>query len=208
MGSRERRDREKNELRGKILDAARELFVEQGYDAVTMRKVAQRIEYSPTAIYLHFVDKEALLREIVGADFAALAAQFQKVARIEDPMERLVRTGRAYVEFGLAHPNHYRLMFGARPGPPVELPRTTPPLDDPQQDAYAFLRMVVSDAIEKKCLRPELRDPDLVAQVLWSGVHGIVSLQIDHTHAGHFTMRKAKDITALTLEVLMRGLTR
>ena len=205
MGSRERRDREKSELRGKILDAARELFVEQGYDAVTMRKVAERIEYSPTAIYLHFADKEALLREIVGADFAALAAQFQKLARVEDPMERLVRVGRAYVEFGLAHPNHYRLMFGARSGPPIEVKAS---LDDPQQDAYAFLRMVVIDVIEKKCLRPELRDPDLVAQVLWSGVHGIVSLQIDHAKDAHFSMRKAKDITALTLDVLMRGLAR
>jgi AcrR family transcriptional regulator len=207
MGSRERRDREKSELRGKILDAARELFVEQGYDAVTMRKVAERIEYSPTAIYLHFADKEALLREIVGTDFAALAAQFQKLARIEDPMERLIRVGRAYVEFGLAHPNHYRLMFGARPGPPME-PLPKPTTGDPQEDAYAFLRMVVIDAMEKKCLRPELRDPDLVAQVLWSGVHGIVSLQIEHTHAAHSSMRKAKDITALTLEVLMRGLAR
>jgi AcrR family transcriptional regulator len=206
MGTRERRDREKSELRGKILDAARELFVEQGYDAVTMRKVAERIEYSATAIYLHFADKEALLREIVGADFAALAAQFHRLARIDDPIERLVRVGRAYVEFGLAHPNHYRLMFGARPGPPHEPPPAT--AGDPQQDAYAFLRSVVVDAMEKKCLRPELRDPDLVAQVLWSGVHGIVSLQIDHAHATHLSMRKARDLTALTLEVLMRGLAR
>lgn len=207
MGSRERRDREKSELRGKILDAARELFVEQGYDAVTMRKVAERIEYSPTAIYLHFADKEALLREIVGADFATLAAQFQKLARIDDPIERLIRVGRAYVEFGLAHPNHYRLMFGARPCPPMEPPPEAKP-GDPSQDAYAFLRAVVIDAMEKKRLRPELRDPDLVAQVLWSGVHGIVSLQIDHAHAAHLSMRKARDITALTLEVLMRGLAR
>lgn len=205
MGSRERRDREKHELRGKILDAARELFVEQGYDAVTMRKVAERIEYSPTAIYLHFEDKAALLREIVAADFARLAAQFQKLARIEDPLERLIRVGRAYVDFGLAHPNHYRLMFGARSGLPMKPKEMT---GDPQHDAYAFLCMVVTDAMESKLLRPEIRDPELVAQVLWSAVHGIVSLQIEHFDALQSSVRKPKDITLLMLDVLIRGMSR
>jgi AcrR family transcriptional regulator len=204
VGSRERRDREKSELRGKIFDAARELFVEQGYDAVTMRKVAERIEYSPTAIYLHFADKDALLREIVWTDFAALAGQFQKLARIEEPIERLSRLGRAYVEFGLSHPNHYRLMFGARPCPPMEKAS----VGDPPNDAYAFLLTAVTDAMEKKRLRPELRDPELVAQMLWSAVHGIVMLQIDHGNAVHSSMRKPKDITALMLDVLMRGIGR
>jgi AcrR family transcriptional regulator len=205
MGSRERRDREKNELRGKILDAARELFVEQGYDAVTMRKVAERIEYSPTAIYLHFEDKAALLREIVAADFAKLAAQFQKLARIEDPLERLIRVGRAYVDFGLAHPNHYRLMFGAHPGQTVE-PKTMS--GDPQHDAYAFLCVTVTEAMESERLRPELHNPELVAQVLWSAVHGIVSLQIEHFHGLPSSVRKPKDITILMLDVLIRGMSR
>ena len=204
MGSRERRDREKHELRGKILDAARELFVEQGYDAVTMRKVAERIEYSPTAIYLHFADKAALLHEIVTADFAKLAAQFQKLGRIEDPLERLTRVGHAYVAFGLAHPNHYRLMFGARPGA-VE-PKVKS--GDPQNDAYAFLRVTVTEAIEHARLRPELRDPELVAHVLWSAVHGIVSLQIEHAQGPHASARKAKDITTMMLDVLIRGMSR
>ena len=205
MGSRERRDREKSELRGKILDAAPELFVEEGYDAVTMRKVAERIEYSPTAIYLHFEDKAALLREIVAADFAKLAAHFQKLGRIEDPIERLIRVGRAYVDFGLAHPNHYRLMFGARPDPPAERKVKS---GDPQNDAYAFLCVAVTDAMEGKRLRPELRDPELVAQVLWSAVHGIVSLQIEHFDALQSSVRKPRDITILMLDVLIRGMSR
>ena len=73
MGTAERRERERQELRVRILDAARELFAEQGYDAVTMREIADRIEYSPTAIYFHFKDKEALLRELCDTDFATLA---------------------------------------------------------------------------------------------------------------------------------------
>ena len=56
MGPKDRRSREKDELRGKILDAARALFVAQGYERVTMRKIAEAIEYSPTAIFVHFRD--------------------------------------------------------------------------------------------------------------------------------------------------------
>ena len=64
MGVRERRDREREEIRTRILDAARELFATEGYEAVTMRRIADRIEYSATAIYFHFRDKEALLQEL------------------------------------------------------------------------------------------------------------------------------------------------
>ena len=72
MGLKERREREREEVRGKILDAARELFVAEGYAAVTMRKIAAAIEYSPTAIYLHFRDKEAVINAICDTDFLKL----------------------------------------------------------------------------------------------------------------------------------------
>ena len=73
MTVQERRIREKSEVREKILDAARDLFVTYGYDGVTMRKVAARIDYSPTAIYLHFADKESLFREVCHQDFHRLS---------------------------------------------------------------------------------------------------------------------------------------
>ncbi len=75
LGTVERRERERQELRTRILDAARELFAEEGYDAVTMRKIADRIEYSPTAIYFHFRDKHALMRELVDARFRLARAR-------------------------------------------------------------------------------------------------------------------------------------
>src|SRR5262245_39035003 len=111
MGTSERRERERQETRKRLLDAARELFVELGYDAVTMRKVAEKAEYSATAIYHHFEDKKALLRELCDQDFGELAKRFVGFAGIEDPIERLRAVGRAYIDFGLAYPNHYRLMF-------------------------------------------------------------------------------------------------
>ena len=78
MGLKERRVREKEVVRGKILDAARELFVAEGYEAVTMRKIAQAIEYSPTAIYLHFRDKEAVINAICDTDFLKLATRWSR----------------------------------------------------------------------------------------------------------------------------------
>src|SRR6516162_10889190 len=110
-GPSERREREKKELRSKILDAARELFAQQGYDAVTMRKIAERIEYSPTAIYLYFKDKDALIADLCRNDFVAFAERFLEFTAVSDPVERLRRIGRAYLSFAADYPQHYKLMF-------------------------------------------------------------------------------------------------
>src|SRR3954469_23021435 len=119
MGSNERREREREEVRTKILNAARELFVSEGYDAVTMRKIAQRIEYTPTAIYFHFKDKAALVRELCGVDFLPLAKSHGGLEKFEAPLEKLTCIGYANVEFAPEHPNRYRLMF-MTPLPPVD----------------------------------------------------------------------------------------
>src|SRR5512141_1687734 len=118
MGTKERREREKQDTRDKILDAARELFLSEGYEAVSMRKVAERVEYSPTAIYLHFTDKEDLFRELCHQDFAKLAEVFRGCAAIGDPVQVIKQIGRIYAEFGTTYPNHYRLMF-MTPHPPA-----------------------------------------------------------------------------------------
>ena len=177
MGIQERRQREKEELRDLILDAARVLFVERGYDAVTMRGIAERIEYSPTAIYLHFADKEALIRAICDADFGALASRFQSIAKIEDPAERIAAIGRAYASFGQQYPNHYRLMF-MTPLPGESADQSSLERGNPEEDAYAFLRKAVEEALRAGRFRKDLQDPDLISQVLWSGIHGVVSLRI------------------------------
>ncbi|HSR01748.1 MAG TPA: TetR/AcrR family transcriptional regulator, partial [Methylophilaceae bacterium] len=102
---------EKQQIRTTIIDAARELFVNKGIEAVTMRSIAKRIGYSATTIYLYFADKEALLRAICDTDLLKLAATLKEVMSIEDPVERLLTFGHTYSLFSLSHPNHYRLMF-------------------------------------------------------------------------------------------------
>jgi AcrR family transcriptional regulator len=207
MGSTERRERERVELRAKILDAARELFVSDGYDAVTMRKIAERIEYSPTAIYLHFKDKAALLQELVSADFGNLASHFMKLGRIADPIERLAKCGKAYVDFGLDHPNHYLLMFTMTAPEGFEA-KDKGSFDDPRKSSYAFMRDTVAEAMEKKLLRPELDDVELVAQMLWAAVHGIVSLEFGAKQQTPIPKKKASATTTLMMDVLVRGLVR
>jgi len=176
VGSSERRERERLRVRGKILDAARKLFIQQGYEAVTMRKIAKRIEYSPTAIYAHFEDKEALMRELCSEDFQMLATTFQQVAAIEDPVERLRQTGRAYVDFAVRYPNHYRLMFMTPR--PAEIDADQEGRGDVQRDAYAFLVAVVENAMAKGAFRKNWKDAELLAQVLWAGLHGVVALHL------------------------------
>ena len=176
MGVVERREREKQELRQQILDTARTLFARDGYESVTMRKIAEAIEYSPTAIYLYFKDKDQLINELCHADFRALAREFQKIAEVRDPIEGLRKTGLSYIEFGLRYPNHYRLMF-MTPHPP-HTPEMEADKGNPEQDAYAFVRVIVSQCIEAGLFRKEFSDVEAVSQILWASVHGIVSLQI------------------------------
>jgi len=202
MGSAERRRRESAETRQRILDAARDLFVENGFEATSMRAIAQRIEYTPTAIYHHFANKETLLTELCSQDFRALAAAFQRIGRVEDPVERLRRIGAAYVEFGLDNPMHYQFMFmTVRPGPGPE-----EALMDPSEDAYAFLVGTVEEAIAAGRFRPEYRHPHQVAQILWGALHGLISLRIAKTHDAWVDFHDIRDTAAAAREALLQGM--
>jgi len=207
LGPTERRQREREEIRNLILDAARELFVSEGYEAVTMRRIADRIEYSPTAIYFHFKDKEALLKELCTADFQALAIQFAKIARVEDPVERVRRAGQAYCEFAVEHPNHYRLMF-MTPHPPIEPECVDIERGDPEQDAYAFLRSTVEQCIADGRFKPEHDDAELVSQTVWAGVHGVIALNIAKQTDPWVEWRPLKKRIRTMIDVLVEGLAR
>jgi AcrR family transcriptional regulator len=206
MGIVERREREKLEIRTKILDAARELFAREGYDAVTMRRIAEAIEYSPTAIYLHFKDKETLVRELCEEDFASLAKAFQKIAREADPLERLRKIGMAYVDFGVEKPNHYRLMFMTARHAPMEMKELEK--GNPEEDAYAFLVATVAEAIARGRLRRELTDPHVVAQASWAGVHGVISLHLAKKDDPWVEWRPLKKTAALIVDSMIEGLRR
>jgi len=171
MSALSRRRKHKEELRRLILDAAREIFVRQGYESFSMRKLAEKIEYSPGSVYLHFNNKEELFECLVGESFARLLKTLmglQNGAEWQDPVEELKKGLRAYVEFGLRNPSDYRFAFMLRP-PVVKRPYKV-------HEAFESLRYMVGRCVKEKRFRAV--DVETTSQALWASVHGITSLLI------------------------------
>jgi AcrR family transcriptional regulator len=199
MGSVERREREREEVRRKILDAARDLFTREGYERVTMRAIADAIEYSPTTIYHHFEDKDDLVRATCQADFERLLGAFESQGRPDDPIEWIRQLGRAYARFGVEHPNHYRFMFMTLH--PCDAPEKTPA----GEQTYDLLR----DAVTAGVAAGRFRDlpADTICQVLWSCVHGVTALLV--TFGEQFPHAPAaSDLVDQACEATLRGLLR
>jgi len=201
----ERRERERADTRRKILEAARRMFVQQGYAGTTMRAIAAKIGYTPTAIYHHFRDKDALVAELAGVDFRALAQALQQTGTEGDPLDRLEKIGAAYVEFGLTHPMQYQFLFMTRrPG------SNTPGgmAHDPGEDAYGFLRQTCAAVIATGRLRPEFTDPDELAQMCWGSLHGLVALQVAKGDDPAIPWRDVRQTAARSRATTLRGLLR
>src|SRR5690348_354768 len=109
-----RRERERAATRQKILTAARRMLVQFGYEGTTMRAIAAKIGYTPTAIYHYFRDKDALVEELSAIDYRAFAQALQRTGTTGNPADRLANIGAAYVEFGLTHPMQYQFLFMMR----------------------------------------------------------------------------------------------
>ena len=175
MGVKERRQREKKFLREEILDAARELFIKHGYDNVTMRKIGQKIEYSPTTIYLYFQDKCEILHTLCEETFGKLLKVFNGIERSPlTPVEKLTEMGKAYIRFGLQHPNEYRMIFMTAPG---EIKGPEHFQDSAGMKTFECLLKCVQGCIDSGEFRP-LNVP-AAGQALWGAVHGVTSLLIN-----------------------------
>jgi AcrR family transcriptional regulator len=206
MGIQERREREKGELKSLIMDTARRLFAAEGYEAVSMRRIADAIEYSATAIYVHFKDKDALIREICLEDYGKLSAMSAKLGKVADPIERIRHLGISYIRFAVKHPNHYRLMF-MTPHKDVEMePEYLELQGNPDADGYAFLLHTVREAFDAGRFRPELTNPVLITQILWATVHGVASLQIAKANDGWVKWAPLEERIDLATDAILRGL--
>jgi AcrR family transcriptional regulator len=113
MGVRERRQRERDELRRAILDSARKIASTEGWSAVTIRRVADEIEYSPPVIYEHFASKEDIVVALFREGFRELLGEMRAAVQSHtDPDEALLGVGRAYWNFSVAHPEMHLGMHG------------------------------------------------------------------------------------------------
>ena len=200
MSVAERRQREKLALRQEILAAARQLFAKEGYEQVSMRRIAQKIEYSPTTIYLYFRDKDELIGELCEESFLLLKKKVETaLGDGGDPVDNLKRGLRAYVDFGILHPNHYRTTF------------LTPHEDlSPEQMSSAgraAFEMMLQGV--GKCIKARRfceTDVNAIGQALWCMVHGLTALQI--THRNCFPWIDRERLITMTIEKAVAGFLR
>jgi AcrR family transcriptional regulator len=162
-------------LRDDILAAAQALLVEtQSEDAVSIRAVADRVGVTPPSIYRHFEDKATLLFAVCMTEFDRLDVELRAaLACHDDPVEAVIACGRAYVQFGLANPETYRIMFmGSSEWTPDQY------RDELMADHAAFTGLVEAVGRASDAGRLRIADPMMAAVLLFQGVHGMVSLRI------------------------------
>jgi AcrR family transcriptional regulator len=169
----ERRERERHEMRERIVDAARRLFTTEGYDKVTLRRIAEEIEYTPGTIYQYFKDKDAILYAVHEHGFVELGGQLAKVvAGAVNPRDALERIGREYIRFARENPEMYDLMFIAQ--------ATTRAMDSEEwpegKRTYDLLRGMVKTALDGGWIAGG--DVDSLSFLFWSTAHGMASLRI------------------------------
>lgn len=171
MGINERKEREKELLQKSILTAAREVFLEKGFDQTSIRSIAQRIEYSPTTIYLYYKDKDAILYALHSEGFQLLGSKLEVLYSVENPYERLKAMGRIYLQFAVDHPDYYDLMF-VQKSPMNKLE------DDEKwkegSAAFNGLKATVQQCMDEGYL--PFGDAEMGAYVIWSTMHGMVNL--------------------------------
>ena len=178
MGVQERRAREREELRQEIMDSARELFVKEGFDNVSMRKIAEKIEYSPTTIYLYFQDKADLLDCIVEETLLGLRSKLDSLRHGHDLIADLKAGLTAYIEYWTLHPNDFRVAF-----------MTDLKALDPERawrcsivgaSLYAGLRNSLKTCAEAGVI--EYRDLETSSQAVWAAIYGLVALFVMKPH--------------------------
>lgn len=195
MGIAERKVRDKHALRERILDAARRIVMRDGFAALSMRKIADAIEYSPATLYLHFESRDEIARALCAEGYAQLLSGLAPAAKLADPLERLQALAHAYVAFGLAHPQTYRLIFMEDPSYTDAALGTTgnsapnsthhgahhgahdqePP--DEGDAAFAFLTGALGE-LRAAGRIPASADTLAWAEALWATLHGMVSLTL------------------------------
>ena len=183
MGIAERRQRQRAALRTRIVEAARDILSAEGLDALSIRSIAERIEYSPATIYLYFRHKDDLIREVVKAGFTRLAESIERaVAELgPDPnsAEQFRATGRAYARFAVENTAYFRLMFEL---PKASRPDCLPPAEAvPLPPWHTDLVTLVTRA--KEAGLTNAGDPAQAALVGWAVMHGLASLYL----SGHLT---------------------
>jgi len=200
MGVVEKRAKHKEEFRKEILDSAREIFINDGYDGFSMRKLAGKIDYSPTTIYTYFKNKDDLLFAICEEFFANFFAELNHVRSVsQDPIETLRQAFLYLIEFGLKNPNQYKVIFFSK-GDIYGTREEFVEKESMARNTYLVFKELIQDCIKAGQLR-EL-DDDVIASALAIASHGLVTMIL---YCPSFLNRKTEIIARSLVESLLRG---
>lgn len=205
MGTKERQDRERQAVTASILTAARELFVAEGYQSVSIRKIAERIEYSPAAIYSYFASKDDIFLALAEEGFHRLDEKIRAVAVDGNSAVELVRARWwAFYEFSQEQPAYFELMFVDR-----SVPRITE-----HWDGFELLQCMLSDAVTliQRAVDegdfPATTNPNSAMHMLWASLIGPAVIGIRHrTASGEDYDALARDVLNATIAGLQAGIT-
>jgi AcrR family transcriptional regulator len=175
MGIAERKEREKEELRERILSAAKTLFLEKGVEKTSIRNIADLIEYSPGSIYHYFKDKNEIFHALHSEGFQLLMSRMEPLSQVANPMERLKKMGLIYIAFALENPDMYDLMF-IKEAPMMHVSNSNEEQWKEGFGTFNFLRATIKECIDTGYFRGH--DEEALAFLIWSTVHGMASLQI------------------------------
>ncbi len=199
MGVIEKRAKHKEQFRREILDSAREIFINDGYDGFSMRKLAERIDYSPTTIYLYFKNKDDLLFAICEEFFANFLAELNHIRSVSrDPIETLRRALLYLIEFGLKNPNQYKVIFFTKSiyGTMGELIEK----ESMARNTYFVFKEIIRDCIRAGRLREP--DEDVIAGALAIVSHGLVTMILN---CPDFSNGRSDVIARSLVDALLRG---
>ena len=207
MGIAERKERERQELRSKILEAANKMLAEVGYENTSLRKIAKAIEYSPGTIYLHFKNKDELFFAIHEEGFNILFERLSPAMAIKNPVDRLRKLGENYLQFAADHPDYYDLMFMQR-GPMNFIQEKLNPEKDEMTAAkwaavkrsFGCLYQTVYDLIEQGYV-PNA-DINTTTFFVWSTMHGMTALSICKRLENLYPENHIPDLMEKTMNML------
>lgn len=173
MGIKERKADEKKQMRDLILETAMKLFVEEGYDKVTLRRIGEKIQYSAAAIYFYFKDRNEILFALMSIGFEKLDARQRELQSIKNPMKRLRKRAEIYLSFALKNPEYYDIMFIMR-GPAKKMREKKNVVSG--LHSFEMLRDDIQECIEGGYMITTNAEVATIA--FWSYLHGVASLII------------------------------
>ncbi|MBZ2178785.1 MAG: TetR/AcrR family transcriptional regulator [Acidobacteriota bacterium] len=203
MGTAERRAREKDALRQKILQVATELFLHDGFDSVTMRAIADRIEYAPSTIYLYFKNKTEIVDAICVETFEILIDRLHQIEQQALPPDASLAAGiRCYIEFGIEYPHQYRLVFGNVPSDDF-----TESAESNLLGRQALEHLVRIIAIGQQAgLFPTTTDPAADALTVWSHMHGTTCILINDHGRYNFPWPSKESMIERSVDLITKAL--